>query len=159
MKQNKILLFSLLALGVVKVSAQDASVAAGGDATGPGGSAAYSIGQVMYTSQSGTSGSANYGVQQPYEFLTVGVSARNNISLTMSVYPNPSVSVINLNVGTKDLQGMTLQLFDLQGKLLYAQCISNQETSIKMEEYSTGSYFLKVIGNNQELKTFKIIKN
>lgn len=159
MKQNKILLFSLLALGVVKVSAQDATVSAGGDATGTGGSAAYSVGQVLYTYQSDASGSANYGVQQPYELFAVGVSTRNDISLSMSVYPNPSVSVVNLNVSSKDFQGLTLHLFDLQGKLLYAQSISNQETSVKMEEYPAGSYFLKVAGNNEELKTFKIIKN
>ncbi len=159
MTKNKILLFCFLTLGVLEINAQQASVAAGGDATGAGGSVAYSVGQVVYTYSTGTTGSVNQGVQQPFELLSVGISSHDDISLSMTVYPNPSVSVVNLNVGKQDLQNLTLQLFDLQGKLLYAQKISNSETAIKMEEYNAGNYFLKISNSNEELKTFKIIKN
>lgn len=159
MTKNKILFFCLLALGVMESKAQEASTAAGGDASGSGGSVAYSVGQVVYTYESGSSGSVSQGVQQPYELFTVGVSNHDEISLSMSVYPNPSVSAINLNVGQYDLKDLAVQLFDVQGKLLYAQKISVSETSIKMEDYTAGNYFLKITGNNEELKTFKIIKN
>lgn len=159
MTKQKILFFAFMALGAIKVSAQQNSVTAGGDATGAGGSVAYSVGQIVYTYSAGTTGSVNQGVQQPYELLSVGVSNHTDISLYMSVYPNPSVSLLNLNVGKQDLQDLTLQLFDLQGKLLYAQKISNSETAIKMEEYDAGNYFLKIFNSKEELKTFTIIKN
>lgn len=159
MTKKKILLFTFMALGAIGVNAQEASVAAGGDGTGVGGSVAYSVGQVVYTYSTGTTGSTNMGVQQPFELLSVGVSTHAEINLSMTVYPNPSVSVINLNVGKQDLQDLTLQLFDLQGKLLYDQKISTSETAIKMEEYNAGNYFLKISNSKEELKTFKIIKN
>lgn len=159
MTKNKILIFGLLTLGVMEMKAQEASVSAGGDATGAGGSVAYSVGQVVYTYQTGSTGSVNQGVQQPYELLSVGLDNNQEINLTMSVYPNPSVSVINLNVGKSDLMNLSLQLFDLQGKLLYSQNISNLETSIKMDEYNSGSYLLNITQNNELVKTFKIIKN
>lgn len=159
MTKNKILFFCLLTLGVLESKAQEASTAAGGDASGSGGSVAYSIGQVVYTYESSAAGSINQGVQQPYELLTVGADSYHDISLSMSVYPNPSVSLINLNVGKQDLQGLTFELFDLQGKSLYTQKIIDSLTSINMEEYSAGNYFLKISGSGKEFKTFKIIKN
>ena len=77
----------------------------------------------------------------------------------MTVYPNPSVSIINLNVGKSDLLNLSLQLFDVQGKLLYTQSITDEVTTIKMYEYNSGNYFLKIIQNNEKVKIFKIIKN
>lgn len=159
MTRKAVLLFCLLTLGVMEISAQNATTASGGDASGVGGSSAYSVGQVAYNYSSSTSGSVNQGVQQPYELLSVGVNNHPDINLTMSVYPNPSVSSINLNVGKQDLQNLSFQLFDVQGKLLVSQKITNSETSIKMEEFNSGNYFLKIVDNQSELKTFNIIKN
>lgn len=159
MIKNKISLLCLLTLGVMGASAQNATTAAGGDASGAGGSSAYSVGQVVYNYSSSSSGSVNQGVQQPYELLSVGLNNHPDIDLLMSVYPNPSVSSINLNVGKQDLKTLSYQLYNLKGSLLLEEKILGSVTSIKMEDYSSGSYFLKVIDNQSELKTFKIIKN
>ncbi len=61
-------------------------------------------------------------------------------------YPNPSITSITLNIGKQDLQNLSFQLFDVQGKLVAAQKITSVETTIKMEEYnaSTKSYFYKI---------------
>ena len=136
----KISLLCFLTLGVVGVRAQNATTAAGGDASGAGGSSAYSVGQIVYNYSSSTAGSVNQGVQQPYELLSVGVNNHPDINLLMSVFPNPSVSSINLNVGKQDLQNLSFQLFDVQGKLLMSQKITNSDTSIKMEEFNSGNY-------------------
>ena len=51
-------------LGFAKSYGQQAFVASGGNAIGIGGSEAYSIGQVFYTTQTGTNGFVGQGVQQ-----------------------------------------------------------------------------------------------
>jgi hypothetical protein len=150
---SAILLFTLSS-----VSAQDAVPGAGGDANGAGGSSAYSVGQVVYTSVSGT-GSVNQGVQQPYVLMTTGLNNHPDINLSMSVYPNPSITFITLNVGKQNLQNISYQLLDVQGKLIASEKISASESLIKMEEYAAGNYFLKVLDFSTELKTFQIIKN
>ena len=154
----KMCVYLLLNFATASVFAQDAVPAAGGDATGGGGSSAYSVGQVEYASVSGT-GSVNQGVQQPYVIIATGVNNLTDINLTMSVYPNPSIASITLNIGNQDLQNLSFQLFDVQGKLVVAQKITSIETTIKMEEYNAGNYFLNVVDARKELKTFKIIKN
>jgi Secretion system C-terminal sorting domain len=158
-KKVKLALLFCAVVGFSGLKAQDAPTAAGGDATGSGGSASYSAGQVVYTSNSSASGSVNQGVQQPYVVSTIGVSTNPDINLTMSVYPNPSTAFINLKVENQDLKNLSFQLFDVQGKILVNQKITATETTIKMEEYAQASYFLKVVDNKTELKTFKIIKN
>lgn len=158
-KKTKLMLLFLAVFGISGLKAQDAATSSGGDATGAGGSAAYSVGQVAYTSIENASGSVYQGVQQPYVLITTGVNTNANIDLTMAVYPNPSTTLINLSVQNLDLKNLSYQLFDVQGKLLLTQKITDAKSTILMEEYAAGSYFLKVIDNNKELKTFKIIKN
>jgi hypothetical protein len=104
-------------------------------------------------------GSVNQGVQQPYVIIATSINNQPDINLTMSVYPNPSITSITLNVGKLDFQNLSFQLFDVQGKLVAAQKITSIETTIKMEEYNSGNYFLNVVDATKELKTFKIIKN
>jgi hypothetical protein len=48
-------------------SAQTATVSAGGNAIGTGGSVSYSVGQIAYTNNSNSNGSVAQGVQYPYE--------------------------------------------------------------------------------------------
>jgi hypothetical protein len=143
----------------LNLNAQDAIPASGGDALGSGGSAAYSVGQVSYTHTNSTSGSSNQGVQQPYVLLATNTTTFPDINLSMIVYPNPSVTSINLNVGNQSLENLSFQLFDVQGKLLQEKKINLIDISIKMEEYNSGNYLLKVLKETSELKTFKIIKN
>jgi hypothetical protein len=149
---------ALLVFAFTAATAQDAVPAAGGDATGVGGSAAYSVGQVVYTSVSGT-GSVNQGVQQPYVIIATGVNNHPDIHLSMSVYPNPSITFITLNLGKLDFLNMSYQLLDVQGKLVASEKITSSESMIKMEEYAAGNYFLKVLDFSTDLKTFQIIKN
>ncbi|MDQ3045915.1 MAG: T9SS type A sorting domain-containing protein [Bacteroidota bacterium] len=158
-KKTTLSLLFLAGLGLSGLNAQEASTAAGGDATGAGGSASYSVGQVSYTSIENAAGSVNQGVQQPYQIVVTGVNTTANIEVLMSVYPNPSTSFITIKVEDKDLANLTFQLFDVQGKLLISEKITQTETAVQMADFAKGNYFLKVVNNKAELKSFKIIKN
>ena len=69
MKHNKehIIIILLIILSSFRIMAQQAINASGANATGSGGSVSYSVGQVLYTTNSGSNGSSAQGVQQPYE--------------------------------------------------------------------------------------------
>ncbi|WP_228479065.1 hypothetical protein [Flavobacterium soyangense] len=74
MKRNKPYFFILLItiISFAKSYSQESVTASGGNATGTGGSSSYSIGQITYTSQTGSGGNITLGVQQPYEIVTLG---------------------------------------------------------------------------------------
>jgi len=146
-------------LGIVGAYAQEAVPAAGGEATGSGGTVSYSVGQVVYTTNTGSNGSVAQGVQQPYEIsVTTGIE-KEQINLDFSVYPNPTKDYLRLKVDEEDLSKLDFQLFDMQGKLLLDNQLTSTITVVKMVEFPKSTYFLKVRNDKNVLKTFKIIKN
>lgn len=70
-KRLKLSAVLLLGLGLTGLQAQTSVNATDGDVSGSGGSVSYSVGQVVYTTHTGTSGSVAEGVQQPYEISVV----------------------------------------------------------------------------------------
>ncbi|NHM00852.1 T9SS type A sorting domain-containing protein [Flavobacterium difficile] len=158
-KNTKPVALLLLGFGLTTVQAQQAPNTSGGDASGSGGSVAYTVGQVGYTTQTGTTGSVAQGVQQPFEISIVLGIEENQISLNMQAYPNPTSNYLTLNIGDFDRTNLSFQLFDITGKLIETNKITKSIETIRMENLSSGSYFLKVTRNNKEVKTFKLIKN
>lgn len=140
-------------------NAQQANVTSGGNATGTGGTSSYSVGQIAYTTITGAGGWINQGVQQPYEFFTLGNDDFPEIQLTMTVYPNPTTSLIKLNIQNYGLENLNYELFDINGRQIQKQKITSTETPIQLENLASAIYMLQVLDKNKLLKTFKIIKN
>ena len=86
-------------MGVGWLHAQQIVPASGGDAVGSGGSSSYTVGQVVYTTNTGVNGSVAQGIQQPYEISTLVGLEVTQINLELSAYPNPTNNVIHLSIG------------------------------------------------------------
>jgi hypothetical protein len=159
-KRLKLSAVLLLGLGLTGLQAQESVNAIGGNASGSGGSASYSVGQVVYTTNTGTNGSVAQGVQQPYEISVVtAIEVAKGINLSITAYPNPTTDYLTLEVKEFELSNLNFQLYDMSGKLLQNEKIAGNQTSIVMTNLVPATYFIKVIQRNKEVKTFKIIKN
>lgn len=159
-KRLKLSAVLLLGLGLTSAQAQENVPATGGNASGSGGSVSFSIGQVVYTANTGTSGSVLQGIQQPYEILVVtAIEEATRINLSVSAYPNPTTDNLQLKVENENLKDLSYQLYDMQGKLLQSEKLTGNETQINMNGYVPSTYFVRVINRNQSIKEFKIIKN
>lgn len=158
-KKIKLVTLFLFGFALVTAQAQEAVIAAGGDASGSGGTVAYSLGQLVYTTHTGTNGSVAQGVQQAFEISVVaGLKEVQAINLTVSAYPNPTTDFLNLKVENYNNQNLSYQLLDMSGKLLETKKIEVDLTRIGMSNLAHATYFVKVIQNNNEIKTFKVIK-
>ncbi|MFW6226702.1 MAG: T9SS type A sorting domain-containing protein [Bacteroidota bacterium] len=147
------------AFSLSTATAQTSVNATGGDASGSGGSANYSAGQVVYTTNTGTNGSVAEGVQQPYEISVVtGIEETTGINLSVSAYPNPTTDFLQLKVESEKLKDLSYQLYNMQGKLLQTKDLIGTETQIDMSNYVPSTYFVRVISGNNSIKEFKIIK-
>jgi hypothetical protein len=81
----------LLGLGLSRLHAQESIPASGEDASGYGGSVSFSVGQLVYTTNTGTDCSAAQGVHQPFEISVISeFEEAKRISVQCSVYPNPT---------------------------------------------------------------------
>lgn len=71
----------------------------------------------------------------------------------ISVYPNPTTDFIHINV-----EGATsIQLYNINGQMVASQSISNNST-VSMQQFAAGTYFVKVLNNNKEIGFAKVIK-
>ena len=156
---KKMILSCLALAGVLGVQAQSNTVSGGGNATGTGGSASFTVGQVAYTTATGTGGSAAQGVQQAYTVSNPTSVNDLNINLNAQIYPNPTTDQLVLTVNSNDYKNLNYQLLDLQGKVLGQNRMNNANTSIDVSKLPNGTYFIKILDKQRQLKTFQVIKN
>lgn len=147
-------------LGLTGLQAQESINTTGGNASGAGGTASYSVGQVVYTTNTGTNGSLAQGVQQPFEIsIVMSIPEAKGINLSVSAYPNPTTDLLILEVKDFGNSALSFQLYDMQGKLLETKTITGNKTNIVTSNLMPANYFVKVLENNKEIKVFKILKN
>jgi hypothetical protein len=157
-KQLRLAIF-LIGFGLESLYAHQTIPASGGNATGTGGSASYTVSQVVYTTNTGAGGSAIQGVQVPYEITVVtALDIAKGIDLSYSVYPNPTADNLTLKIEGANAIKYRAILTDVKGKQLLTIKVEGNETSIPMQGYAPAIYFLKITDNNKETKTFKIVK-
>ena len=132
--------------------------ATGGDATGSGGTVAFSVGQIVYTTSTGTTGSVAQGVEQAYEISSVGIK-ETALNISLSIFPNPTSDYLTLKVEDYNKEALSYNLLDEQGKLVLNEQITNQDTQVAMSTLARGAYFINVLQANEKIQTFKIIKN
>lgn len=156
----KLFLAICMSICTISLHAQTAISATGGNASGTSGTVSYTIGQVVYTTLSGTSGTITQGVQQPFEIMVMtALEEFKDIKLSSSVFPNPTTDNLTLKIGDYEIRNMSYWLIGINGNLIETKEILDAETQISMEHQVTGTYFLKVTSDGKELITYKIIKN
>lgn len=155
---NRIFIVCLFFMSIITASAQTGAVTSGGNASGSGGSVSFSVGQVVYTTNSGADGSVAQGVQQPYEISEIVAINDFSEDWECSVFPNPANDFLIISQEQND--SFTFQLFDNNGQLVRQGKLNMGETNIPMRDLAPAVYFLRIADAAGELKKeFKIVKN
>lgn len=150
----------LLSLGLTSVQAQEGIPASGGNASGSGGIANYSVGQPFYTVSNGANGYITEGLQQAFDISIVTQTPEGaGVQLQCSVYPNPVTDVLVLTVDNSEITNLSYMLFGTNGNVIECKTIEGSTASIIMKDLAPATYFIKVLSNSREIKSFKIIKN
>jgi hypothetical protein len=154
-----ILIIALFCFNTFHLLAQESIVASGANISAFEGSVSYTVGQVAFNVFSGINSSIIQGIQQTFEFSVVTAAENvSDINLKCRVYPNPTRNVIKLSIGSADLDSMYYRMYDTNSRLILDMKIENEETEISLQNLAPSIYFLRVIRNKLEIKTFKIIK-
>lgn len=134
---------------------QQNTVAAGGTASGSGGTATFTVGQIDYSNASGTTGSINEGVQQPFEFFKeVGLQ---EIDISIELYPNPAEDGVFIT-SYKLTQFDRIDMYDSRGRLVISHKINSDSEEIDLNHLEAGTYHLNFLGQNELQQTYKLIK-
>jgi hypothetical protein len=97
------------------------------------------------------------GFHQPNLLITL--IENQSPAYNINIYPNPAIDFLNIS-SNEQLVGCKINLVDFNGKLILEQLMISNELSLPFNNYSTGTYLLTFINQENEiLKTFKIQKS
>ena len=106
----------VICLLICNVSVAQSSVnSSGGEATGSGGFASFSVGEIVYSNFSSSSGSVMEGIQFPFEVVTLSTSVFAH-EIQLLAYPNPVINTLTLKLQNKVVSDLEYQLFYCFGK-------------------------------------------
>ena len=80
--------------------------------------------------------------------LCTGILELNNE--TVSVYPNPTSTIINVKMNTTLINNATLELYDATGKLITQQKVVNEYSSLNLNGLANGIYSVRIITDNKQ---------
>lgn len=115
----------------------------------------FTIGELIITTESNATHSLTQGFQQTnWNFVGLEDHAP---TIIINVFPNPLTDQINIK--TDDFEGMSYNLYDTNGKLIFEGKLEKSVTQVDTQNINPASYSLVIKGKEQEnLKTFKLIK-
>ncbi|WP_299057019.1 T9SS type A sorting domain-containing protein [uncultured Polaribacter sp.] len=151
------IIFTYLFFFGLLIQAQETILTTGGKTSGIDGEINYSIGQIIYSTNTASNAKITQGIQQPYEIYRLLGVEQIPVNLALDVFPNPTSNFLNLHI-EKDYLNFRYILYDLQGKIIENNILKNNTSKILTEKLLPSIYFLKVLKNNKTLRTFKILK-
>jgi hypothetical protein len=155
MKRN--LLSLILLIIAVAMHAQQVITTAGNYTSNTSGSLSWTLGEGIIDTYAGSKVILTQGFQQSNLIVTAIKEVSKN-SPEISAYPNPTNDFVSLKVATESVKNSKFLLYDVYGKLLQEQKLVSSETKISFNNLAPGTYLLKLVWENKELKSFKIIK-
>lgn len=94
--------------------------------------------------------------------VIANVGIKNNANITnLMVYPNPATNVITIAASLGKSQNVTLNIFDMNGKLVYTisqiNADANYSNSINLDGFASGVYMVQLVTNNGSVQQ-RIVK-
>ncbi|MCZ4320143.1 YCF48-related protein [Aequorivita viscosa] len=95
-------------------------------------------------------------LKTPYE--TVGIEDFNKDN-AFTIYPNPTANgKFNLKFDVSDLEGISIEIVDVNGRLLFAHTDLKKDNNISIPVISEGIHFVKVLKNGKMMTAKKLLK-
>ncbi len=80
-------------------------------------------------------------------FVSIEEAHAHNLKVAVA-YPNPGGDVLNIRTG---LRNATLEVYDMQGRIVHQQIITDDVTGVDASKWSSGTYIWKLTVNNEQL--------
>ena len=90
--------------------------------------------------------------------LTLGFTGlEENDLLSINYYPNPTKSVLNINITTLN-EALTLEIFSADGRLIKTISLQDQNNQLDVSELASGNYMVSVKSKNGNQSQFMFVK-
>lgn len=149
-------LFSLFQLLICQSIQNDVISSSGGSFVSGNMQLNFSIGESVTETFQNTYGDIlTQGFHQP--MLTATGIAETNLFPDVTIFPNPAVESVYIHIPVH-YGLMKVHIYNVSGKLLEVNHYNQGLNELNVTNLPTGVYFLKLTSENQNQKTFKLIK-
>ena len=154
-----LIVLMLITLFVMQANAQLQNVTAtsGGNFTGSVYAVSFTVGEPVINTLLQGNVMVTQGFHQPHLTVTALDEAKG-VALNIKAWPNPTTHFVQLEISNELTRGSSFQLFSMSGSLIKENKLEGTITEISFQNMKSATYLLRVIQNNQTLRTFKIIK-
>lgn len=119
------------------------------------GSISFTIGEMVIETLDNETNCLTQGFQQTIlDVYTFNEKPTDELNIT--IYPNPTRDYIK--VKTDSNESLKYQLCNMNGELMRQGDIREKESSISFLEYKPAIYLLRILGKNNKVKVFQVIK-
>ena len=153
--------YSLFFISVASSSiliAQEVVSSSGANGSSPTTSISWTLGEVAVESYHVSPTLLTQGLHQPILGIITELDELQDLSVQLTVFPNPTSSTVELSLGTPPIEGWRYVLSDNRGTVLKEGVIESLQTMLSLAHYPPSLYHLQVIDNNKRQKLFKITK-
>lgn len=131
-------------------------ISTAGNISNAGKQLSWTIGEpVIFTLSDNENRVLTQGFHQP----TVVINAINDYApeISVSVFPNPTSQIITIKLERIN-KNMEVEFYNSEGRLVLKEVMEHQIKVFDVSAFPGGLYYLYLKNQNQNLKTFKIIK-
>lgn len=148
-----------IALFISSLAMAQEVVSSGGDYhSNSSGSLSSTIGEPIIETFSAGDYTLTQGFQQTKLIITA-LKPHEAAKFNLEIFPNPTHSTIIIEATEEIQQSLQYSLYDFNGKVLYETCSDQSILKIDLTSFSPGTYLLRISNDNQQMNTYKIIKN
>ena len=111
---------------------------------------------VSTAGKSRNTGEMQHAIFKLSQEIFLGIEEAHDEGFAVAVaYPNPGKDMLNIRTALPNAQ---VEIYDLSGKQIYKQEMTDNITSIDAKSWPSGTYIWKVISNGKEAETGKWVK-
>ena len=112
----------------------------------------FTLGEFMTTTQENGE-ELSQGFQQVWAVVTAIGDVASEFEI--KIYPNPVQEILNI----ESVEKISVQVFDLQGRMLMNQLVSAGTISMNVDKLSIGTYIIRMSDDmGTRVKNFKLVK-
>ncbi len=117
----------------------------------------YTVGEAAISTLENDSMVLSQGFHQPFYRITA--IKETFLHGTVSVFPNPTTSILNVKFENLVLKDIVVSLYDAEGKIISTARVDNAISQMDLSNLPNGYYILTVMDNvNQNINSYKILK-
>ena len=124
-------------------------------------SISWTLGEIVTETFVSDDNTLTQGFQQSLLYV-FSINENTDSIFIINVFPNPTNSILNININSKIKTSLSLKLFDIHGNCLFDKEINGNKNfyeKINFSNYRNSMYLLKIISSkNNFVKSYKIQK-